>query len=81
MPTVYVAHDLKYDPQVALKVMRPGLSAVLGMCTEDAVSLAQDSPVVEGWAAIRAGFEAVGTFQDFTVTSLEVDGYGDLAYV
>jgi serine/threonine-protein kinase len=30
MATVYLAHDLKHDRQVALKVMRPELSAILG---------------------------------------------------
>jgi serine/threonine-protein kinase len=30
MATVYLAHDLKHDRQVALKVMQPELSAVLG---------------------------------------------------
>jgi serine/threonine-protein kinase len=30
MATVYLAHDLKHDRQVAVKVLRPELSAVLG---------------------------------------------------
>jgi serine/threonine protein kinase/tetratricopeptide (TPR) repeat protein len=30
MATVYLAHDVKHDRQVALKVMRPELSAILG---------------------------------------------------
>ena len=30
MATVYLAHDLKHDRQVALKVMRPELATVLG---------------------------------------------------
>ncbi len=30
MATVYLAHDLKHDRQVGLKVMRPELSAILG---------------------------------------------------
>ena len=30
MATVYLTHDLKHDRQVALKVMRPELSAILG---------------------------------------------------
>ena len=30
MATVYLAHDLKHDRQVALKVLRPDLAAVLG---------------------------------------------------
>src|SRR5689334_3293183 len=30
MATVYLAHDLRHDRQVALKVLRPELSAILG---------------------------------------------------
>ena len=30
MATVYLAHDLKHDRSVALKVLRPELAAVLG---------------------------------------------------
>ena len=30
MATVYLAHDLKHDRKVAIKVMRPELSAILG---------------------------------------------------
>ncbi|MEQ1693287.1 MAG: protein kinase, partial [Gemmatimonas sp.] len=30
MATVYLAHDLKHDRQVALKVLRPELAAVIG---------------------------------------------------
>src|SRR6266704_6581850 len=30
MATVYLAHDLKHDRKVALKVMKPELAAVLG---------------------------------------------------
>ena len=30
MATVYLAHDLKHDRQVALKVLRPEIAAALG---------------------------------------------------
>ena len=30
MATVYLAHDLKHDRKVAIKVLRPDLAAVLG---------------------------------------------------
>lgn len=30
MATVYLAHDLKHDRQVAIKVLRPELAAVIG---------------------------------------------------
>ena len=31
MATVYLAHDLKHDREVALKVLNPELAAVLGV--------------------------------------------------
>ena len=31
MATVYLAHDLKHDRKVAVKVLRPELAAVLGV--------------------------------------------------
>jgi serine/threonine-protein kinase len=30
MATVYLAHDLRHDRQVAIKVLKPDLAAVLG---------------------------------------------------
>jgi serine/threonine-protein kinase len=30
MATVYLAHDVKHDRQVAIKVLRPELAAVIG---------------------------------------------------
>jgi ketosteroid isomerase-like protein len=53
------------------------------MYSEDAVLLPQNQPVVEGRAAINAACEAEAaqfTIQRFTLTPLETDGYGDLAY-
>jgi len=50
---------------------------------EDAIYYPPDTPALQGRAAIRAAAaaEAPGmTVQDFTITSLEVDGYGDLAF-
>jgi uncharacterized protein (TIGR02246 family) len=48
---------------------------------ENGVRLPQDQPTLEGRAAIKAACEAEeATFQDFTLTLLEVDGYGDLAF-
>jgi uncharacterized protein (TIGR02246 family) len=49
---------------------------------EDAVWWGADTPGIEGRAAIRAAFEPVPgtTVQDFTDASLEIDGYGDLAF-
>jgi hypothetical protein len=41
-----------------------------------------DAPAIEGRAAIRAATEPDPgiTVQEFTITSLEIDGYGDLAF-
>ncbi len=55
--------------------------AAAAIYAEDAVSLPQDAPIVEGRTAIRAGCEAEeATTQDASITSLQVDGYGDLAF-
>jgi ketosteroid isomerase-like protein len=55
--------------------------AVAAIYAESAVSLPQDAPIVEGRTAIRAACEAEeATTQDFSITSLQVDGYGDLAF-
>ena len=50
---------------------------------EDAIYYTPGSPALEGRDAIRAAAAAEAaavTAQDFTITSLEVDGYGDLAF-
>ena len=50
--------------------------------TEDALWLGADAPAIQGRAAIRAAHEPDPsvTVQEFTITSLEIDGYGDLAF-
>ena len=51
------------------------------MYAEDIVVLPPNGPTVEGRAASRAACEAgETTIQDFTLTSLDIDGYGDLAF-
>jgi ketosteroid isomerase-like protein len=52
------------------------------MFAEDAVWWVPDAPAIEGRAAIRAATEPDPgiAVQEFTVTSLEIDGYGDLAF-
>ncbi|HEU4647454.1 MAG TPA: hypothetical protein VFS33_00230 [Gemmatimonadales bacterium] len=40
MATVYLAHDLRHDRRVAVKVLRPELAAVIGACLVD-------GPVIE----------------------------------
>ena len=55
------------------------LSAVYA---EDAVLWGADKPATEGRAAIRAANEPTPgvTVQELTISSLEIDGYGDLAF-
>lgn len=65
--------------QGAIEGNPDALSAVFA---EDAVVWSPDRPAIEGRAAIRAANEPTPgvTVQDFTVSSLEIDGYGDLAF-
>jgi len=56
-------------------------AAANAVLAEDAVLLPQDGPMVEGRAAMTAACEAdETTTQDFTITSVQIDGYGDLAF-
>jgi len=62
-------------------VLAGDCDAANALYAENAVVLPQDQPTVEGRAAIKATCEAdEATFQNFTLTPLEVDGYGDLAF-
>ncbi|UCG87453.1 MAG: DUF4440 domain-containing protein [Gemmatimonadota bacterium] len=63
-------------------VLAGDMDAAVAMYAEDAIWLAPDAPALEGRAAIRATMQLEPgiTLQDFTITSLEIDGYGDLAY-
>ena len=56
--------------------------AAAALFADDAVFMAQGAPAIEGRAAIWAALEPPPgiTTQEATVTSLEIDGYGDLAY-
>ena len=55
--------------------------AISAVYAEYAQVWSQDKPSIEGRAAIRAVNEPTPgvTVQDFTLSSLEIDGYGDLA--
>jgi ketosteroid isomerase-like protein len=54
--------------------------ALNAMFAEDAVLLPQDEPMIEGAEAIRATCDPdEATPQEVTITSLGIDGYGDLA--
>lgn len=48
---------------------------------EDAVVMPPNSPSVQGRAAIESLFAAFPSISDFKPELLEIEGYGDLAYV
>jgi len=69
-------------PSHAEAVLAGDFDAAVAMYAEDAVWMAPDAPAIEGRAAIRATMQLEPgiTLQDFTITSSEIDGYGDLAF-
>ncbi len=76
MATVYLAHDLKHDRQVALKILRPDLGAVLGQdrfLSEIKISAGLDHPhiltlidsgVAEGFLFYVLPYVRGGTLRD-----------------
>ena len=56
-------------------------SATAEMYTEDASLMPPNAGIVEGRAAIRAWLAAFPPMAGFTLTPIEIDGRGDLAYV
>jgi ketosteroid isomerase-like protein len=58
------------------------MDAAVAVFTEDALAWRPDAPAIEGRAAIRADSETPPgvTVRGLTLTSLEIDGYGDLAF-
>ncbi len=56
------------------------LNANIEVFTEDAVRMPPNTTILEGREAIRASSEASQPFTSFTVTPLEIDGLGDLAF-
>jgi uncharacterized protein (TIGR02246 family) len=56
--------------------------ALAALYADDATIMPADRPSVEGRAAIRDALQPVPgvTVQDLTFTSVETDGYGDLAF-
>ena len=67
MATVYLAHDLKHDRKVAIKVLKPELAAVLGaerfvveIKTTAALQHPHILPLFDSGAATRAAFRATG---------------------
>jgi len=56
-------------------------SATAEMYTEEASLMPPNAGIVEGRAAIRAWLAAFPPMAGFTLTPIEIDGRGDLAYV
>jgi ketosteroid isomerase-like protein len=56
-------------------------SAQAELYTQNAVLMPPNTGIVEGRPAIRAFLKNYPAMTDFTLTSIDVDGRGDLAYV
>jgi ketosteroid isomerase-like protein len=56
-------------------------SASAQLYTENASVMPPNAGIVEGRAAVRAWMTAFPPVSDFTLTPIEIDGRGDLAYV
>ncbi|MCG8608211.1 SgcJ/EcaC family oxidoreductase [bacterium] len=56
-------------------------SGVAATYTEDAILLPPNGPVIEGRANIQAFWEAFPPYTDLNLTTIEIEGSGDLAYV
>jgi len=63
-------------------VLARDVDAAVDVYAEDALWWGADAPAVEGRAAIQAAIEPQPgmTVQDFDITSIEIDGYGDVAF-
>lgn len=55
-------------------------SANAALYVENALFMPPNQPAVEGRTAIRTWFESFPPMSDFNLTSVDVDGRGDLAY-
>jgi uncharacterized protein (TIGR02246 family) len=56
-------------------------TALAALYTEDAALMPPNQPMVQGREAILAWAEAVPPMTEFSITPVEIDGCGDLAYV
>jgi ketosteroid isomerase-like protein len=56
-------------------------SAIAAVYSDNAIMMPPNQGSVEGRAAIRAVFDAYPGLPDFTASSIDIDGRGDLAYV
>jgi ketosteroid isomerase-like protein len=64
-------------------VLANDCGATTAVFAQNVVWMPANEPIVEGRAAYRAACEAEESeqaLQDFTITSLGIDGYGDLAF-
>ena len=65
----------------AQAVLAGDADAVAALYTENATEMPPDMPAREGRAAIRAAYEAeAGVVEEFTLTSVEIDGRAELAF-
>ena len=72
--------SIKQVSQTLVKANQVDWDAWIDVFTEDAVRMPPNITILEGREAIRARAEASQPFTSFTVTPLEIDGLGDLAF-
>ncbi len=72
--------SIKQVSQTLVKANQVDWDAWIDVFTEDAVRMPPNITIIEGREAIRARAEASQPFTSFTVTPLEIDGLGDLAF-
>ncbi len=73
--------SIKQVSRTLVKTYQAGdWDAWIEVFTEDAVRMPRNRTILEGREAIRASSEASQPFTSFTVTPLEIDGLGDLAF-
>jgi serine/threonine protein kinase len=63
MATVYLAHDLKHDRSVALKVLHPELAATLGSASIRLSLRSAATPASAAWSASHDSLRARGSFR------------------
>jgi len=73
--------SIKQVSQTVAKTYQTGdWDALIEVFTEDAVRMPPNTTILEGREAIRASTEASQPFTSLTLTTLEIDGLGDLAF-
>jgi ketosteroid isomerase-like protein len=66
---------------IAADILARRDSAIVAQYSPNAVFMTPNAPALEGQAAIRAWFEQSPPLTTFTLSVVEIDGRGDLAYV